>query len=60
MLLRYSLGLEKPANAIEKAVQKALDTPEQGGYGLRTADLGGNVSTRELGDKIVEILGTLL
>ena len=60
MLLRYSLGLEKPAKAIEEAVQKALDTSELGGYGLRTADLGGNVSTKELGDKIVEILGTLL
>ena len=60
MLLRYSLGLEKPAKAIEEAVQKALDTSEQGGYGLRTADLGGNVSTKELGDKIVDILGSLL
>jgi 3-isopropylmalate dehydrogenase len=60
MLLRYSLGLEKPAKAIEEAVQKALDTSELGGYGLRTADLGGNVSTKELGDKIVEILGALL
>ena len=60
MLLRYSLGLEKPAKAIEEAVQKALDTSELGGYGLRTADLGGNVSTKELGDKIVEILGNLL
>ena len=60
MLLRYSLGLEKPAKAIEEAVQKALDTRELGGYGLRTADLGGNVSTKELGDKIVEILERLL
>ena len=60
MLLRYSLGLEKPAKAIEEAVKKALDTSELGGYGLRTADLGGNVSTKELGDKIVEILGNLL
>ena len=60
MLLRYSLGLERPAKAIEEAVQKALDTRELGGYGLRTADLGGNVSTKELGDKIVEILDGLL
>jgi 3-isopropylmalate dehydrogenase len=60
MLLRYSLGLEKPAKAIEEAVQKALDTRELGGYGLRTADLGGKVSTKELGDRIVEILGGLL
>ena len=60
MLLRYSLGLEKPAKAIEEAVKKALDTPELGGYGLRTVDLGGNVSTKELGDKIAEILSGLL
>jgi 3-isopropylmalate dehydrogenase len=60
MLLRYSLGLERPAKAIEEAVKKVLDTPELGGYGLRTADLGGKVSTKELGDKIVEILGELL
>lgn len=60
MLLRYSLGLEKPAKAIEEAVKKALDTHELGGYGLRTADLGGNVSTQELGGKIVEILRGLL
>ena len=60
MLLRYSLGLEKPAKAIEEAVKKALDSPDLGGYGLRTADLGGNVLTKELGDKIVEILKGLL
>ena len=60
MLLRYSLGLEKPAKAIEKAVQKALDTSELGGFGLRTADLGGKVPTKELGDKIVQILREML
>lgn len=60
MLLRYSLGLEKPANAIEEAVRKVLDTPELGGHGLRTADLGGKVTTKELGDKIVEVLQDLL
>lgn len=56
MLLRYSLGLEKPAKAIEDAVRKVLDTPNLGGYGLRTADLGGSVRTAEVGDKIVEVL----
>ena len=60
MLLRYSLGLEGPAKAIEVAVKKALDTRELGGYGLRTADLGGIVSTKEIGNKIVEILRGLL
>ncbi|KAG6817853.1 3-isopropylmalate dehydrogenase [Tephrocybe sp. NHM501043] len=56
MLLRYSLGLEKPAKAIEDAVRKVLDTPELGGLGLRTKDLGGNIGTKELGDRVVEAL----
>ncbi|KAI0775350.1 3-isopropylmalate dehydrogenase [Irpex lacteus] len=60
MLLRYSLGLEKPAKAIEDAVRKVLDDTEQGGAGFRTADLGGQHKTKEVGDKVVEILKTLL
>ncbi|KAK2466059.1 hypothetical protein APHAL10511_001701 [Amanita phalloides] len=60
MLLRYSLGLGKPADAIEHAVRKVLDQPELGGYGLRTKDLGGNVTTVELGNKVVETLRSLL
>jgi 3-isopropylmalate dehydrogenase len=60
MLLRYSLGLEKPAVAIETAVRKVLDNPDIGGRGLRTADLKGSVSTSQLGDTVVEILKTLL
>ncbi|KAI0677347.1 3-isopropylmalate dehydrogenase [Trametes maxima] len=60
MLLRYSLGLERYAKAIEDAVRKALDDKAAGGHELRTADLGGSVSTQEIGDKIVEILKTLL
>jgi len=60
MLLRYSLGLDKPATAIENAVRKVLDQQDKGGLGLRTADLGGKVKTVEMGDKIVEILKGLL
>lgn len=60
MLLRYSLGLEKEALAIEAAVRKVLDLESAGGYGMRTADLGGETKTVELGDKIVEVLKTLL
>jgi 3-isopropylmalate dehydrogenase len=59
MLLRYSLGLEKQAQLIETAVRKALNTKDTGGLELRTADLGGNVGTKEVGDKIVEIFKTL-
>jgi 3-isopropylmalate dehydrogenase len=60
MLLRYSLGLEKQAAAIESAVRKVLDDTSIGGYGLRTADLGGKVTTTEIGDKIIEVLKELL
>jgi 3-isopropylmalate dehydrogenase len=60
MLLRYSFGLGKEADAIYAAVEKVLDTPDMGGLGLRTADLGGKASTSEVGDKIIEVLGGLL
>ncbi|KAH8094838.1 3-isopropylmalate dehydrogenase [Cristinia sonorae] len=60
MLLRYSLGLDKPATAIETAVRKVLDNQDKGGEGFRTADLGGTVKTKEMGEKIVEVLKGLL
>ena len=55
-LLRYSLGLEEEANAVEEAVDAVLDA------GYRTADLTAGrsdvkqVGTREMGDLIVEHL----
>ncbi|TFK55585.1 3-isopropylmalate dehydrogenase [Heliocybe sulcata] len=60
MLLRYSLGLEKEAKAIEDAVRKVLDKESIGGLGLRTKDLGGNLGTKEMGDQIIQVLKTLL
>ncbi|KAF8484625.1 3-isopropylmalate dehydrogenase [Russula ochroleuca] len=60
LLLRYSLGLDKQAQLIETSVRKALDAKNAGGLELRTADLGGEVGTKEIGDRIVEILKTLL
>ncbi|KAI9018566.1 3-isopropylmalate dehydrogenase [Phycomyces nitens] len=54
LLLRYSLGYEKEAVAVEKAVRDVLDG------GLRTRDLGGNQSTTEVGDKIVQALIPIL
>jgi len=60
LLLRYSLGLDKQAQLIENAVRKVLDAKNDGGLELRTADLGGDVRTNEVGDKIVEVLKTLL
>ncbi|KAI8143912.1 3-isopropylmalate dehydrogenase [Fennellomyces sp. T-0311] len=54
MMLRYSLGFEKEAKAVEDAVRNVLDS------GARTKDLGGNASTTEIGEKITEVLGGLL
>lgn len=60
MLLRYSLGLDKYAKAIEETVRKVLDDKSSGGLGFRTADLGGQITTKEIGDKIVEVLKSVL
>lgn len=60
MLLRYSLGLDKQAKAVEDAVRRVLDNTDKGGFGLRTADLGGKNNTVEIGDKVVEVLIELL
>ncbi|KAL1920930.1 uncharacterized protein VTP21DRAFT_11565 [Calcarisporiella thermophila] len=60
LLLRYSLGLEAEAKAIEDAVRKVLDDTDFGGYGIRTKDLGGEATTQAVGDKIVEVLDAIL
>src|SRR5439155_468339 len=46
MLLRHSLSLPEEAAAVERAVDGAIAD------GLRTADLGGTLKTRDLGDAI--------
>ena len=56
LLLRYSMGLDKPARAIEAAVRRVLDEEKAGGFHLRTKDLGGNVSTTQMGNKVLEVL----
>jgi 3-isopropylmalate dehydrogenase len=43
MMLRYSFGLAKEAAAIEAALERVLTS------GVRTGDLGGTASTREVG-----------
>lgn len=60
MMLRYSLGKGGEAALIEQAVQKVLDSAESGGFDYRTKDLGGQRSTKEVGDKVVEVLKGLL
>lgn len=54
MMLRHSLGMEEPAAAIEKAVDKVLD------QGLRTGDIWSEgmqkVGTAEMGDAVIAAL----
>ena len=47
MLLRHSLGLESEASRIEAAVEETLNA------GVLTRDLGGEASTREVGDAVL-------
>jgi len=50
MMLRYSLGMAEAADRIERAVAKALAN------GARSADLGGVMSTRDMGDAVLAAL----
>src|SRR3546814_16290138 len=51
MMLRYSLDQADIADRIEAAVAVTL------GRGYRTADLGGTVSTVEMGDAVIAAFG---
>ena len=50
MMMRYSLGLEGEATAIEKAVNRVLAD------GCRTVDLGGSMTTTQMTGEIVQRL----
>ncbi|NYT42919.1 3-isopropylmalate dehydrogenase [Sphingomonas sp. R-74633] len=50
MLLRHSIGNEEAAQKVERAVEAAL------AGGARTADLGGSMSTTEMGDAVLKAL----
>jgi len=54
MLLQYSLGLKDEAKAIEEAVKNVIEA------GVRTTDIGGNSSTREVGDAVATELEKVL
>lgn len=60
LLLRYSLGQAREAQAIEDAVRKVLDAKDIGGLEIRTRDLGGETRCAEVGDRVLEVLDTLL
>lgn len=51
MALRHSLGAPEAADRLEAAVEAALDA------GARTRDLGGQLTTRQMGDAILAKLG---
>ncbi len=50
MMLRYSLGMASVADRIETAVAKAL------GGGARSPDLGGTMTTEQMGDAVLAAL----
>jgi 3-isopropylmalate dehydrogenase len=50
LMFRHGLGLPDEALALERAVDETLDR-------VRTADLGGTATTREVGDAVVARIG---
>ena len=60
MMLRYSFNMHTEADAVEKAVERVLDSAEDGGRGIRTRDLGGQATTAEMSAAILEEVRALL
>ncbi|GAA5831199.1 hypothetical protein JCM11251_007791 [Rhodosporidiobolus azoricus] len=60
LMLRYSFGKEDEAKLVEEAVRIVLDDEKAGGFGFKTKDLGGDKTTTQVGDKVVEVLTGLL
>jgi 3-isopropylmalate dehydrogenase len=54
MMLKYSLCLPELASAIDKAVETSIET------GTRTKDIGGQATTKEMGDAITAELVKIL
>jgi 3-isopropylmalate dehydrogenase len=54
MMLKYSLCLPELASAIDKAVETSIET------GTRTKDIGGQATTKEMGDAIAAELVKIL
>jgi len=52
MMLRYSFNMHREADIVEKAVEKVLDSREDGGLEVRTGDLGGKAGTKEMSEAI--------
>lgn len=60
MMLRYSFDMNQEALAIEAAVEKVLDGEDIGGLEIRTGDLGGKATTKEVGDAVCDVLEKML
>lgn len=60
LMLRYSFGLRDEALAVEQAVEKVLDGKDIGGLEIRTGDLGGKATTKQVGDAVVGVLRQIL
>lgn len=52
LMLRYSFNMYREAEAVEKAVERVLDNRADGGHEMRTGDLGGKATTREMSEAI--------
>lgn len=52
MMLRYSCNMHREADIVEQAVEKVLDSREDGGLEVRTVDLGGKAGTKEMSEAI--------
>ncbi|KAK4052170.1 3-isopropylmalate dehydrogenase [Microbotryomycetes sp. JL201] len=60
LMLRYSFGKDAQAKVVEEAVRQVLDDEQAGGLGYRTKDLGGDKSTKQVGDAVCDVLAKLL
>ncbi len=54
MMLQYSFNLPEEAKAIEEAVRRTIDD------GVRTGDIGGKSSTKQVGDHVAKVLSEIL
>lgn len=52
MMLRYSFNMHREADVVEKAVERVLDSKEDGGLEVRTGDLGGKATMRDMSEAI--------
>lgn len=60
LMLRYSFNLQREATAVEAAVEKVLDGKDIGGLEIRSGDLGGRASTKQIGDAVCDVLQQIL